>query len=224
VDKPATKAVPAPSPANVALAAAFAPASASSAAAAASAVPNPGAATQRPRLPFLYGEADLYAAVIGIPSTTTAAAGTPSPPQTGSAPLPPSVPFRCVLALVPPTERERERERERGDLMGSSHGVETPLPSNSPHDHVILRVDLVDSHGSWKRPSLKGGWGAGTRWGAMQVALKAPSIAQLRKLFSELHPHHRHIGLDDLVDPRFAQEKRATGALVRLGSAAWVLR
>jgi hypothetical protein len=38
------------------------------------------------------------------------------------------------------------RERER---------VETPLPSNSPHDHMILRVDLVDSHGRWKRPCLQ---------------------------------------------------------------------
>jgi hypothetical protein len=24
--------------------------------------------------------------------------------------------------------------------------VETPLPSNSPHDHMILRVDLVGAH------------------------------------------------------------------------------
>ena len=54
----------------------------------------------------------------------------------------------------------------------------------------------------------------GHRWGAMQVALKAPTIAQLRKLFSELHPHHRQIGLDDLVNPRFAQEQRAAGAIV----------
>ena len=29
---------------------------------------------------------------------------------------------------------------------------ETPLPSNSPHDHMILRVDL---HGRWKRPCLQ---------------------------------------------------------------------
>ena len=29
---------------------------------------------------------------------------------------------------------------------------ETPLPSNSPHDHKILRVDL---HGRWKRPCLQ---------------------------------------------------------------------
>jgi hypothetical protein len=30
------------------------------------------------------------------------------------------------------------------------------LPSNSPHDHMILRVDLVDSHGRWKRACLQG--------------------------------------------------------------------
>jgi hypothetical protein len=29
------------------------------------------------------------------------------------------------------------------------------LPSNSPHDHMILRVDLVGSHGRWKRPCLQ---------------------------------------------------------------------
>jgi hypothetical protein len=28
------------------------------------------------------------------------------------------------------------------------------LPSNSPHVHMILRVDLVGSHGRWKRPCL----------------------------------------------------------------------
>jgi hypothetical protein len=30
--------------------------------------------------------------------------------------------------------------------------VETPLPSTSPHDHMILRGDLEGSHGRWKRP------------------------------------------------------------------------
>jgi hypothetical protein len=29
------------------------------------------------------------------------------------------------------------------------------LPSNSPHDHMILRAYLVGSHGSWKRPRLQ---------------------------------------------------------------------
>jgi hypothetical protein len=33
--------------------------------------------------------------------------------------------------------------------------VETPLPSNSPHDHLILREHLVGSHGRWKRPCLQ---------------------------------------------------------------------
>jgi hypothetical protein len=30
--------------------------------------------------------------------------------------------------------------------------VETPLPSNSPHDHMILREELVGSRGRWKTP------------------------------------------------------------------------
>ena len=37
---------------------------------------------------------------------------------------------------------------------GLTREVETPLPSNSPHGHMILRVDLVGSHGRWKRPCL----------------------------------------------------------------------
>jgi hypothetical protein len=37
---------------------------------------------------------------------------------------------------------------------GLTREVETPLPSNSPHDHMILRVDRVGSHGRWKRPCL----------------------------------------------------------------------
>jgi hypothetical protein len=41
----------------------------------------------------------------------------------------------------------RKRESGPGGLTR-----ETPLPSNSPHDHMILRVDLVGSHGRWKRP------------------------------------------------------------------------
>jgi hypothetical protein len=43
------------------------------------------------------------------------------------------------------TERECLREREGSH----TREVETPLPSNSPHDHMILRVGLVDSHGRW---------------------------------------------------------------------------
>ena len=51
-------------------------------------------------------------------------------------------------------ERERERKRERGP-GGLTREVETPLPSTSPHDPMILREDLVDSHGRWKRPRLQ---------------------------------------------------------------------
>jgi hypothetical protein len=38
------------------------------------------------------------------------------------------------------------------ELVGSHGEVETPLPSNSPHDHMILRAELVDSHGRRKCP------------------------------------------------------------------------
>ena len=41
------------------------------------------------------------------------------------------------------------------NLVGSHRKLETPLPSNSPHDHMILRLDLVGSHGRWKRPCLQ---------------------------------------------------------------------
>jgi hypothetical protein len=44
---------------------------------------------------------------------------------------------------------------ERVGAGGLTREVETPLPSNSPHDHMILRVDLVGSHGRWKRPCLQ---------------------------------------------------------------------
>ena len=36
----------------------------------------------------------------------------------------------------------RPRERERSGWVNTWE-VETPLPSNSPHDHMILRVELV---------------------------------------------------------------------------------
>jgi hypothetical protein len=41
----------------------------------------------------------------------------------------------------------------RNQPQVGSHGRwKTPLPSNSPHDHMILRVELVGSHGRWKTP------------------------------------------------------------------------
>ena len=49
---------------------------------------------------------------------------------------------------------ESGRGREKG-YGGLTREVETPLTSNSPRDHMILRVDLVGSHGRWKRPYLQ---------------------------------------------------------------------
>jgi hypothetical protein len=51
-------------------------------------------------------------------------------------------------------ERERERERESGP-GGLTREVETPSPSNSPHDPMRLRGGLVGSHGRWKRPCVQ---------------------------------------------------------------------
>ena len=52
-------------------------------------------------------------------------------------------------------ERERERERENGPGGLTREG---PFPSNSsPHDHMVLREDLVGSHGRWTRPRLQTG-------------------------------------------------------------------
>jgi hypothetical protein len=51
-------------------------------------------------------------------------------------------------------DAEMEQVRESGP-GGLTREVETPLPANSPHDHLILRVDLVDSHGRWKRPCMQ---------------------------------------------------------------------
>jgi hypothetical protein len=47
------------------------------------------------------------------------------------------------------------RAGEESGPLGLTREVERPLPSNSPHDHMILRVDLVGSHGRWKRPCLQ---------------------------------------------------------------------
>jgi hypothetical protein len=45
--------------------------------------------------------------------------------------------------------------QEESGAGGLTREVETRLPSNSPHDHMILRGDLVGSHGRWKRPCLE---------------------------------------------------------------------
>jgi hypothetical protein len=61
---------------------------------------------------------------------------------------------RSFLERCARDEPYRLRERERGP-GGLTREVETPLPSNSPREHMILRVDLVGSHGRWKRPCLQ---------------------------------------------------------------------
>jgi hypothetical protein len=43
---------------------------------------------------------------------------------------------------------------ERGP-GGLTREVESPLASNSPHGHMVLREDLVGSHGRWNRPCLQ---------------------------------------------------------------------
>jgi hypothetical protein len=45
----------------------------------------------------------------------------------------------------------RHRERERG-AGGLTREVETPLAFKQPRDQMILRVELVGSHGRWKHP------------------------------------------------------------------------
>jgi hypothetical protein len=59
-----------------------------------------------------------------------------------------------LLEHTPCEHIRPERVSESGP-GGLAHEVDTPLPSKSPHDQMILRVDLVDSHGRWKRPCLQ---------------------------------------------------------------------
>jgi hypothetical protein len=63
-------------------------------------------------------------------------------------------PDRCASAASwlgsPCSEREG-----RGYLVGSHGRWKGPLPSNSPHGHMILRENLVGSHGRLKRPCLQ---------------------------------------------------------------------
>ena len=49
---------------------------------------------------------------------------------------------RANPAVVP----SRAELRERGSWWAHIREVETPSPLNSPHDHMMLRVYLVDSH------------------------------------------------------------------------------
>jgi hypothetical protein len=67
---------------------------------------------------------------------------------------------RCVRT----SRKERESVKQptwticdiESGAGGLTRKVETPSPSNSPHGpYVILRVELVGSHGRWKRPRLQ---------------------------------------------------------------------
>ena len=51
---------------------------------------------------------------------------------------------------------EEEEYEQVSGANGLTHGRrKRPCLQNSPHDHMILRVDLVGSHGRWKRPCLQ---------------------------------------------------------------------
>jgi hypothetical protein len=53
---------------------------------------------------------------------------------------------------------KRKKKGAVGANKKAKKGVEAvrpTLPSNSPHDHMMLRVELVGSHGRWKRPCLQ---------------------------------------------------------------------
>jgi hypothetical protein len=54
-----------------------------------------------------------------------------------------------------PSNSPHDRMILRVALGGPTREVKTPLPSNSPHDRMISRVDLVGSHGRWKGPCLQ---------------------------------------------------------------------
>ena len=62
-----------------------------------------------------------------------------------------------------PLDQVRHEGRKWAQV-DSHREVETPLPSNSPHYHMILRVDLVRSHGRWKRPCLPANPQRDPRW------------------------------------------------------------
>ena len=53
-------------------------------------------------------------------------------------------------------------------------------------------------------------------WGLVQLQLKTPGVAQLRRMFADLHPSTRHVGVDDtLTGVEWFAEHR-----MRLGEAA----
>ena len=56
---------------------------------------------------------------------------------------------------APAVRTQPAQSRGRVELVGSHGRWKRPCLQNSSHDHMILRVDLVGSHGRWKRPCLQ---------------------------------------------------------------------
>ena len=76
------------------------------------------------------------------------------------------------------------------------------MPSNSPHDPMILRVDLVGSHGRWRRPCLQ------TTHDAMKVpervtnrpvAVETQRQVDVRAADLEKFPAYQHARFVDVV-------------------------
>jgi hypothetical protein len=97
-----------------------------------------------------------------------------------------------------PCVRLRESESGPGGL---TREVETPLPLNSPHDHMILRVDLEDSHGRRKRPRLQ------TTSDANGHPLYPTSQAR-SSLPSTTHTHHLTMPAQNLRPPPRCAKRR----------------
>jgi hypothetical protein len=85
------------------------------------------------------------------------------------------------------------------------------LPSHSPHDHMILRVDLVDSHGRWKRPCLQTNPDA-ARWCPIETR---PAILHSARQSTDL------VSVNPPLTPLFASDQAvAVGPLPK----SWFLK
>jgi hypothetical protein len=100
--------------------------------------------------------------------------------------------------------------------------VEAPLPSNSPRDHMILRVDLVGSHGRWKRTQkqdvcrLPGGAAEATaKRFALRPACASQRCARAPRPCSALVCDRAGTGCENERDAEHTRERRR----LRLGSS-----
>jgi hypothetical protein len=100
---------------------------------------------------------------------------------------------------------------------GLTREVETPLPSNSPHGHMILRVDLVGSRGALPRATQVETPAAPWEFVAMhRLASRLPEAAQ--PMF--LHAHRLHL-FDDctLLLADFGEQGTLADALDKYAKA-----